>query len=52
MIIFINMDGIIINPKNEVLSEFQSRIILEWKSFIENKENYYSKDVLSIINNA
>ena len=36
-LIFINMDGMIINPKNEELSEFQSRVILEWKSYIENQ---------------
>ncbi len=36
-LIFINIDGIIINPKHKELSAFQSRLILEWKSFIKNK---------------
>ena len=38
-IVFINIDGIIINPKNEELSESQSRLILEWKSFVVNQRD-------------
>ncbi len=47
MLIFINTDGIIINPKNKELSAFQSRIILKWKSFIENKRELLFLDSIN-----